>query len=423
MKNARFLRGLVRSVTLTVAGLGILGVASLADAQTTLKVLSERFPALEYYVKAMGQAPGVKVEGTLLPSNKLREISILNLSTGSSAYDILWGNDLDIQALASKGWLEPLDPYLAKYNAQYHLDDFPASVLKPFTYEGKVYALPFGTNVMFLFYRKDLLEAKGIKPPQTFDEYLQAAKALTTKDMFGTTMCLKRVSSTLNDFQWYLNGHGGHWFDAKWKPAFNSPEGVQAVEALKEMMKYAPPGVHAYGNDECTVALTQGVVAMGLQWQSRAAAMDNPKTSKVVGKIEWASPPSRGKGVPAGQRLAIDAYVISKFSKADKDLVFRTLAYASRRESMRGAAKLALPTRAPLLKDPELVKQYRDWPAALAALQVAQPLPPLPEFLELGEGITTKIQQALAGQLTPKQALDQAAKDAEDLLRSRGYYK
>jgi multiple sugar transport system substrate-binding protein len=171
------------------------------------------------------------------------------------------------------------------------------------------------------------------------------------------------------------------------------------------------------------VALQQGLVAMGLQWASRAAAMDDPKMSKVVGKIEWMLPPSGGKGVPAGQRITVDCLGISKFSKVDKDLLFRTLAYASSRESMRGGAKFGPPARVPLLKDPELVKENRYWPAALAAMEVAQGAPPLPEFGEVGEGVTLKILQALAGELAPKQALDQAAKDAEDLLRSRGYYK
>ena len=423
MKNARLLKGLVRSWAPTFAGLVILAVTSLADAQTTLKVVANRQPAVEYYAKVLGQAPGVKVEATLVPYDKSREITVLNLSTGSSSYDIVWGNDADIQDFASKGWLEPLDSYMAKYTGQYHFEDFPASILKNLRYEGKVYALPFYTNVMFFFYRKDLLDAKGVKPPQTFDEYLQAAKALTTKDQYGTTMCLKRVDAGLNEFHWYLNGHGGKWFDAKWKPLFNGPEGVKALETLKEMMRYAPPGVTSYANDECMVALQQDLVAMGFQWQSRAGAMDDPRSSKVVGKIEWAAPPSAGKGVPAGQRITTNSFAISRFTRVDKDLIFRTMADASSREGMRGAAKFAMPTRAPVLTDPELVKQNRSWPAALAAIQVAQSYPLLPEFLETGEGITLKIQQALAGELTPKQALDQAAKDAEDLLKSRGYYK
>jgi ABC-type glycerol-3-phosphate transport system substrate-binding protein len=423
MKKTRVLKGLVVSLALMVVGLGILGITSLAGAQTTVKVLSSRYSALEYYVKKMSEAPGVKVEGTLLPGPKFVETATINLSTGSSSYDIYQGNETYMHDYTSKGWLEPLDPYLAKYRSQYHFEDFPASIMAPITYKGKIYGLPTASNVMLFFYRKDLLEAKGIKPPQTVDEYFRAAKALTTKDMFGTTMCMKGVTFALREFLFYMTWYGGNWFDANWKPTFNSPEGVKGLEAIKEMMKYAPPGVNVYSNDECTVALNQGLVAMGLQWASRAGEMDNPKTSKVVGKIEWSLPPTRGKGVPGGHNMSIDYAGISKFTKVDKDLLFRTIAHASSRESQRGAASYALPTRAPLMKDPDLVKQNRFWPAALEALQVAQPFPPLPEFLEIGEGVATKILQAAAGELTPKQALDQAAKGAEDLLRSRGYYK
>ena len=422
MTRTLLLKGLVRSLVLSVAGMGILGVPSLADAQTPLTMIGNRMPSVEYYAKILSQIPAVKVEGTLVPYDKYRETTIINLSTGSSSYDIIWGNSADIQDFASKGWLEPLNPYFAKYNAQYHLEDFPEGVLKNLRHQDKVYALPIFINVMFFFYRKDLLDAKGIKPPQTFDEYLQAAKALTTREQYGTTMCLKRVDAALNEFHWYLHGHGGQWFDAKWKPTFNSPEGVKALETLKEMTKYAPPGVTSNANDECMVALQQGLVAMGLQWDSRAAAMEDPRSSKVVGKMEWTAPPST-KGVPAGQRIAIGSFAISKFTKANKDLIFRTLAETLSRENMRGAAKLALPSRAPLLKEPELVKQNRHWPAALAAIQAAEAYPLLPEFLEIGEGVTLKLQQALAGELTPKQALDQAAKDAGELLQARGYYK
>jgi hypothetical protein len=70
MKNTRPLERLVRSMALVVAGLGILGATSLAGAQTMVHVIGSRFPAVEYYVKAMGQAPGVKVEGTLLAGDK-----------------------------------------------------------------------------------------------------------------------------------------------------------------------------------------------------------------------------------------------------------------------------------------------------------------------------------------------------------------
>jgi maltose-binding protein MalE len=50
-------------------------------------------------------------------------------------------------------------------------------------------------------------------------------------------------------------------------------------------------------------------------------------------------------------------------------------------------------------------------------------VPPLPEYSEVGEFMIRRIHQALNGELEVKEALDLAAKEAEDHLRKRGYYK
>lgn len=56
---------------------------------------------------------------------------------------------------------------------------------------------------------------------------------------------------------------------------------------------------------------------MGLQWATRAKAMDDPAKSRVVGKIDWVTPPE------GHARIAGDGYAISAFSKQDPDLLFR----------------------------------------------------------------------------------------------------
>jgi multiple sugar transport system substrate-binding protein len=45
------------------------------------------------------------------------------------------------------------------------------------------------------------------------------------------------------------------------------------------------------------------------------------------------------------------------------------------------------------------------------------------EFYEVGEFITRRILQGIAGELEIKQALDLAATETENLLKSRGYYQ
>src|SRR4051794_10553857 len=64
-------------------------------------------------------------------------------------------------------------------------DDFTPSLIARMTYQDKLYAIPQVTDMQLLVYRKSLLGAAGLQPPQTVDELLAAAKALTTDKVKG----------------------------------------------------------------------------------------------------------------------------------------------------------------------------------------------------------------------------------------------
>ncbi|MFJ4178092.1 ABC transporter substrate-binding protein, partial [Streptomyces sp. NPDC089733] len=64
-------------------------------------------------------------------------------------------------------------------------EDFNPAVLTPKTYEGKVYGIPQAIDMQMLYYRKSLLDKAGVRPPRTLDELVDAARALTTKDVKG----------------------------------------------------------------------------------------------------------------------------------------------------------------------------------------------------------------------------------------------
>jgi multiple sugar transport system substrate-binding protein len=407
-------------IAATAAAAGLASLPRRAPAQqAALKLISHRNPSLEYYMSKFTTAiPGVRVDSTLVPIDKAFELQTIALSSGSDSMDFLMVNDPTLKRFARSGWLRPLDDLWAKYKNEYELGDFPQSVLDAFTMEGKLYAVPLIVNSMFFFYRVDLFKEKNLNPPKTFDEYISAAQTMHSPRRAGTVLNYKPVDGALNETHWYLNAHGGSWFDDRWRPTFNNAQGVKAVETLKNVARFAPPGFTSHANDESTINLQQDLAAMGMQWFTRAGAMDDPAKSKVVGQIAWAVPPGGG-----GQRLAVDGYAISKFSKADPDVVFRLIMEAGKKESMRGAAAFAMPVRNSLLGDTDLQQKYRFYPAALAALEVAKPLPSLPEFLEVGELIVRRLHQAVSGESPVKVALDAAATEVEDALRRRGYYR
>lgn len=201
------------------------------------------------------------------------------------------------------------------------------------------------------------------------------------------------------------------------EPIFNGPEGVTAVNMLDEVTDYAQRGFTSAANDECTIALQQDTAMMGMQWASRAAAMDDETKSNVVGKIDWVAP------LDGHQRVAADGYAISAFSSQDSEVLFKIIATSSNEADMREAASMILRPRRSVLNDPELQAANCHYPAAPASLEVGQAFPRLLEFYEAGEHITRRVLQAVTGEMDVQEALDAAAVETEELLASRGYYQ
>ena len=403
-------------VAATFAAPAILGAR--ARAAGTIQMISHRYPALEYYAEKMRNAvPGTTVNTQLMPFDKALELITIAMSSKSDTPDIVYASDASYQTFARNGWLRPLDDLWAKYRDEFKLDDCPEPVRKTYTYEGKLYVVPHTLNTMMFFYRKDLFDAAGKTPPKAFTEYRDLAKSMNSPMRSGSVSCLKPVDAAINEAHWYFNAIGDGWFDKDWHPIFNDAKGVQAIEMMKEIARYSQQGFSAAANDECTIAYQQDTGTMGLQWASRAKAMDDPNKSRIVGKIDWVAPP-QGHARNSG-----DGYAISAFSKQDPDTLFRIIATSSNQANMRGAASLIIPPRTSLLNDAELRQANRFYPAALASYDTGLPAPALPEFYAVGEFITRRILQAVTGEMPVKQALDDAATETTDFLKGHGYYK
>jgi multiple sugar transport system substrate-binding protein len=403
-------------VAATLAAPALLGAR--ARAAGTIQMISHRYPALEYYAEKMrGAIPGTTVNTQLMPIDKALELATIALSSKADTIDILYNNDSNFQTFVKNGWLRPLDDLWAKYRDEFKLDDYPEAIRKTYTHDGRIYVVPHTLNAMMFFYRKDLFDTAGKAPPKTVAEYRDLAKSFNSPMRSGSVNCLKPVDAAINEAHWYFNTLGDGWFDNDWRPVFNGAKGVQAIEMMKEITRYAQQGFSAAANDECTIAYQQDAGMMGLQWATRAKSMDDPAKSRIVGKIDWVVPP-QGRA-----RIAGDGYAISAFSKQDPDTLFRIIATSSSQANMRGAASLIIPPRRSLIDDAELAKANRFYPVALASYESGLPAPSLPEFYAVGEFITRRILQAVTGEMPVKQALDAAATETTDFLKGHGYYK
>lgn len=390
-----------------------------ARAAEAASLISHRYPALEYYADKLKTAnPDMPVEPRLMQATEAIQLQRLALSGSSSQLDLVWANSLSMASFAKSGWLEPLDDLWAKHKDEFKLGDINPGSIAGCSFGGHIYGMPITTNTTLYAYRSDVFEDKKLKPATTWADYIENAKALNAPPRrYGVTLALKGEMIP-NELHAVMNTVGDGWFDKDWRPTFNSPRGIEAIETYKKLAAYCVPGFTSAHNDEHTINLGQDIAAQGQQWATRCASMDNPDKSRVVGKIAWTTMPAGGK-----QATISDMYTISRFSGKNKEKLFIALATALNEANQRGGAALATPSRSAVLTDPELVKKFRWYPAVAQCLAVGMSMPQLPEFSEASELIGKRMAQAIVGQMPTKEALDTAATEVVAMLTQRGYYK
>ncbi len=138
---------------------------------TTIKVLYSDlnyWPFIQKYLPEFEAKTGIKVQIDLVSfSNALTQIET-ELSSGSSAYDSVMNIFIKALRWIRPGWIVPLDDYIAK--DKFDIDDFAPALVNAHKLDGKLYAVPFSSEVTLMLYRKDILDAAGLKVPTTFTE-------------------------------------------------------------------------------------------------------------------------------------------------------------------------------------------------------------------------------------------------------------
>ena len=111
--------------------------------------------------------------------------------------------------------------------------------------EGPLRSLPFSVDYWIVYWNKDLFAKKGLDYPQTFEEMVQAAEALTDPDA-GTYGFVARGLKNANVPVWtsLMLGYGIDPVDADGNLQTDSPEAIEAAKLYQRLMtKSAPPGV------------------------------------------------------------------------------------------------------------------------------------------------------------------------------------
>lgn len=368
---------------------------------------------------------GVHIEFVQLPYQNLFEKELIDLNARTAAYDLIMMDDPWFPRFAGNQFLAELTPLLLKRGQNGPDADFVAASVDvcrlPYK-TGTLYALPYVGNSQLFFYRKDLFEKHALTEPSTWDDVLAAAKTIQEKEtsagggkMYGYVMRAAQGNAAVADFMPIFWAFGAEMFDADGKPTVNSDAGVKALEFMLEMGKFSPPGYASFNADEVSAHLLQGTAAMSINWPAWISAFSDPKRSKVIGKIEFATLPGATK--PGQAEIGNWLIAIPRYSQnmetAMDFLLWATTAEQMKRSALRGNP----PTRKSLFQDPELVAKFPAYPAQFRSLSTSRPRPRTPQWNEIENAFGIFLSKANSGELSPRDAMNQANAEIEKILQ------
>ena len=380
--------------------------------------------------------PGIKLNFVTLPENEARAKITTAVATKSGQFDVVMISNYETPLWARNDWLTNLQPF-AERTKDYDPQDFIPSIRQSLSVDGNLYSVPFYGESSFLMYRKDLFEQAGLQMPArpTWQQVADFASKLDDPASGRSGICLRGLpgwGEVLAPLDTVVNTFGGRWFDPQWNAQLDSPEFTKAVQFYVDLVRaHGQPGAPSSGFQECATRYSQGQAAMWYDATSAVGTIEDPSSSKVVGKNGYAQAPvveTKAAGWLYSWSLAMP-----KTTK-HPDAAWDFMSWMTDKQYMHlvgqeiGWNSVPPGSRLSTYDIPEYAKvaqAYAD--PTLEALRSADPQSPtvdpvpyggiqfvdIPEFQDLGTRVSQQISAAIAGRQSVVDALRQSQKYAQ----------
>ena len=282
----------------------------------------------------------------------------------------------------------------------------------------KLICVPFVGDLQTLTYRNDVYKSGA---PASWDEVIAKGKEAVAAGTIKYPVVFRGVSGNPIVTSWYpiFLSFGGEFFDDKWNVTFNSAKGKASADFFVGTMKQnAPPGVVEFDSDQEGAAILGGDAGAIIQYSGNALKADDPKQSKVAGKLDFGVVPKQEKAI-AQMGIFIAGVPKSAPNKAN------AVAFLKWYTSGATQAKLAEAGSIPVRRTGFGVAKpgNRLIPVALQQLDAgALPRPRTPDWAKIEELLGIELNKALQAGSGGGAALDAAAEKATAYLKQVGYY-
>ena len=207
-----------------------------------------------------------------------------------------------------------LKPYLG-----HDVESFPSEILKAFTVDGRLLAVPVYMDTGLLYYRSDLLKKYHFaKPPETWDELEHMAGVIQhgerdagNKDFWGFVWQGDASEAlTCDAFEWFSSQGGGHILEADRTIRVYNRNALRALQRTASWVgSITPPGVIGYTEDDSSNIWESGHAAFMRSWGSMYGPVAQSRSLR--GRFGIASVPGGSSGkvrTLGGAGIAVSRY-------------------------------------------------------------------------------------------------------------------
>lgn len=376
------------------------------------------------WIPEFQELTGMKVKYEQLPDQQQRQKNVIQFTAGDPGTDAFYSSlHVEKKRFWRAGWYEPLNGYLQSpslTSPDFDWSDFTDGARRTATQaDGSISAIPCFMDTLIFFYRKDVFQEKGLRPPKTMAELEEVAKKLhNPPGMYGIVYRgLKNANAATWDGMLY--NFGGDMLTKDGKANLTSKEAIATTEYYVRLLRnYGPPGVVKFNWMECSSAFSQGQIAMYYDGVNFANIWEDKEKSKVAGKVGYAVFPRGPGGLYAASFTP--GMAISRLSR-NKEAAWYFVQWSTNKQNFvrQMLAGVGVP-RVSAWSAPEARakrKYPEDWyEAYLESLKVARlGVPEIAGVTEYRDIIGVAIEKAIEG-ADVRAVLEQAQKEFQELL-------
>jgi multiple sugar transport system substrate-binding protein len=258
-------------LNLVLAAATAVGMTSVARADAPTQIMLWHMEQPPHRVKRVQELldafnashPGIVVKQEPQSWGEIYAKAPAAIAAGN-APDILFAIPDFTTVIKGLGAVQPVGDLVKEMDAKHH---FVPATVKPYSYDGNVWAVPLYNMALSLWYHKPMLQAAGVQPPKTWSEWQAAAKALTKGGVYGMGLpANKQLYTDQTVYAVLANDGAEEFFNPDGTLRFNNPQTVAGYKEYKDLYQYSAPDAASWTWGEAEACFDSESCAMVLQF-------------------------------------------------------------------------------------------------------------------------------------------------------------